>query len=505
MAVPVMLPESEVSRIIRLSRNAQFARAYLEKGIRVPSFPEILSAYSGIRDPAELQERLSVRLRGMLGEPNDASIRRKVATWFARKTAPDNREQLVRIVFALEMTEEQAQNFLASAGGGCLHQRNPIELAYLYALRNRLSYHETMHLIARVRDVATGGGGKTKTLESEFTKVRGEQAFVDFISRESMNLGQMHNTAYEYFTEYMQVLIRPPEVFPELPEREYSVREVATWFARKTAPDNREQLVRIVFALEMTEEQAQNFLASAGGGCLHQRNPIELAYLYALRNRLSYHETMHLIARVRDVATGGGGKTKTLESEFTKVRGEQAFVDFISRESMNLGQMHNTAYEYFTEYMQVLIRPPEVFPELPEREYSVREIVQMYLKPPTAQNSVLAKSIRAHWPDEKTLSQIINRRVDVSRKVLILLFLVTDGAESGASLSDDSRVLFDDRYRRVNQMLDDCSYSQLDPRNVFDWLMLYCMYDNGELSENERLQAVLRETEENDALGGDQP
>ena len=140
MAVPVMLPESEVSRIIRLSRNAQFARAYLEKGIRVPSFPEILSAYSGIRDPAELQERLSVRLRGMLGEPNDASIRRKVATWFARKTASDNREQLVRIVFALEMTEEQAQNFLASAGGGCLHQRNPIELAYLYALRNRLSY-----------------------------------------------------------------------------------------------------------------------------------------------------------------------------------------------------------------------------------------------------------------------------------------------------------------------------------------------------------------------------
>ena len=66
-------------------------------------------------------------------------------------------------------------------------------------------------------------------------------------------------------------------------------------------------------------------------------------------------------------------------------------------------------------------------------------------------------------------------------------------------------MLFDDRYRRVNQMLDDCSYSQLDPRNVFDWLMLYCMYDNGELSENERLQAVLRETEENDALGGDQP
>ena len=72
-----------------------------------------------------------------------------------------------------------------------------------------------------------------------------------------------------------------------------------------------------------------------------------------------------------------------------------------------------------------------------------------------------------------------------------------------AAVSDDARVLFDDRYRRVNQMLDDCGYSQLDPRNVFDWLMLYCMYDHGELNGNERLQAVLRETEENDALGGE--
>ena len=54
-------------------------------------------------------------------------------------------------------------------------------------------------------------------------------------------------------------------------------------------------------------------------------------------------------------------------------------------------------------------------------------------------------------------------------------------------------------------MLDDCSYSQLDPRNVFDWLLLYCIYDNGELSENERLQAVLRLTEEKDASGGNQP
>lgn len=204
MSAPMILAESEVERIIRLSRNAEFARAYLEKGIRVPTFPEILAEYSGITDASALREKLCTRLQGMIGEPNAASIRRKVSVWFTGKTAPENRGQLVRIVFALDMSDEQAQNFLACAGGGCLHQRNPIELAYLYALRSRLGYNEACHLIERIRHIAIGGQGKTEVLENEFTKIRGEDEFVDFIRQQRMNLGALHNTAYEYFQEYME-------------------------------------------------------------------------------------------------------------------------------------------------------------------------------------------------------------------------------------------------------------------------------------------------------------
>lgn len=105
MSAPMILAESEVERIIRLSRNAEFARAYLEKGIRVPTFPEILAEYSGITDASALREKLCTRLQGMIGEPNAASIRRKVSVWFTGKTAPENRGQLVRIVFALDMSD----------------------------------------------------------------------------------------------------------------------------------------------------------------------------------------------------------------------------------------------------------------------------------------------------------------------------------------------------------------------------------------------------------------
>lgn len=77
MSAPMILAESEVERIIRLSRNAEFARAYLEKGIRVPTFSEILAEYSGVTNASALREKLCTRLQGMIGEPNAASIRRK--------------------------------------------------------------------------------------------------------------------------------------------------------------------------------------------------------------------------------------------------------------------------------------------------------------------------------------------------------------------------------------------------------------------------------------------
>ena len=55
MSAPMILAESEVERIIRLSRNVDFARAFLEMGIRVPTFPEILADYSGSTDASALR------------------------------------------------------------------------------------------------------------------------------------------------------------------------------------------------------------------------------------------------------------------------------------------------------------------------------------------------------------------------------------------------------------------------------------------------------------------
>ena len=273
-------------------------------------------------------------------------------------------------------------------------------------------------------------------------------------------------------------------------------RKVDMWLSGRIVPENRQQLIRVCFALGMDEENAQNFMAVAGGGSLHHRNPEELAYLFALRNDLSYTDALALAERVKFIQLGNAGRTNAISAAFNEVRGADEFIRFIYDQRLNLGQMHNTAYEYFNRYLNVLTRPEGQFTEVPEQVYTVRDMVRMYLQLPGGGSGVMVKALRKHWPDELTISRIINRRMDVPRKVLTLLFLITDGeeGEEGALLeTDDPIELFVDRYGRCNKMLDECGYSQLDPRSVFDWLAIYCMYTGEDNDANELMQAVLKD------------
>ena len=106
--------------------------------------------------------------------------------------------------------------------------------------------------------------------------------------------------------------------------------------------------------------------------------------------------------------------------------------------------------------------------------------------------------IQQSWPDDVTLSLMKNRRIEVTRKVLILLFLATDGSNSDYAEADGEDHLskedtFLDVHTRLNLMLYSCGFLKLDPRNAFDWVILYCI-SSGDLWESDsRLRAMLLE------------
>ena len=271
-------------------------------------------------------------------------------------------------------------------------------------------------------------------------------------------------------------------------------RKIDNWLKGRAVPSNREQLIRICYALNMSLENAQNFIATVGEGGLHYRNPEELTWLYGLRSGLPYNQVRQLQRYVAGVKIGGAGTTMDIAQEFYRVNTVEDFVQFVSHKAESLGRLHNTAYKHFKRFMEILIGPRNSLNGVVEETYTVRDVVRMYLKMPAQSGrdgSVLASILNRHWPDEVLLSRIMNRQIDVPRKVLTLLFLITDGADDEASDSDDPAELFADRYRRLNLLLDECGYCQLDPRNTFDWLALYCMYCDEDMEVSDRMREVL--------------
>lgn len=140
---------------------------------------------------------------------------------------------------------------------------------------------------------------------------------------------------------------------------------------------------------------------------------------------------------------------------------------------------------------------------------STRDVLETYLYRrlvPVKENkkqapeafSAIQRSIREGWPDEFSISKMKARQMDVSRKMLILLFLATDGADlefadwdvEEEPLTQDQ--VFQDVTMRLELMLHSCGFPKLDPRSPFDWLVLYCLCAGDLWETDKRLENVLK-------------
>ncbi|HIY16303.1 MAG TPA: hypothetical protein H9839_03125, partial [Candidatus Intestinimonas stercorigallinarum] len=108
------------------------------------------------------------------------------------------------------------------------------------------------------------------------------------------------------------------------------------------------------------------------------------------------------------------------------------------------------------------------------------------------------KAVKRLWPNATAIKNMRARKLDVTRKVLLLLYLVTEGLDDGAMdeamgwepASPAERL--EEHTWDLDLMLHECGMSPLDPRNPFDWLILYSLRSDGEEEAmRDRLTAVL--------------
>lgn len=329
-------------------------------------------------------------------------------------------------------------------------------------------------------------------------------------------------------------------------EKDEKIRKnVQNWMNGKTQPQNRELLFQICFILGLDEEKSNYLLGVFSENRIHYRNPSELAYAFALRKGESYAYAVNLSEKVNRIyeeerklhmdeirridsrrqenAENKENKAR-MEAErirkrekqeqdmilytgrhkemFDNVNSEEEFLDFIRQNSIYLGIQHETAYEKFMELLNVLQKPEDT-------KYSMKEVVENYFKMSIPQKkrirgmSVLQKLIKKCWPSETTLDKMKNRRIDVNRKTMILLYMLTEHFD--VEVVDDEEYfycdeeyspehLFEIRRSQMNLFLKKYGMNTLDYGNAFDLIVLYALYPSSEEDDDfaaDRIDKIL--------------
>ena len=290
-------------------------------------------------------------------------------------------------------------------------------------------------------------------------------------------------------------------------------RKVRTWLSGEVRSVSKDSAILLSFALKLDMRQANDLLLKLCEEGFHWRDPQDIVFAFALDHSMNYYQASELYKSIEGTETFSYEEdpdifTADVEYEMRYIDTEEELRQYILSHSGRFGKMHNTAFSVFSDLIDILVNPydGDIFNY---ENVSVRDIASnnlyAYLIPRNrraddqekepAVFSVVQKNIRDNWPDETTLSKMINRKTDITRKVLILLFLATDGGESDYGDWNDeeqsTEEIFEDRYERMKEMLIDCGFSPLDPRSSFDWMIMYCMCADDSFIIDEQMQGFI--------------
>lgn len=310
--------------------------------------------------------------------------------------------------------------------------------------------------------------------------------------------------------------------------RESIARKIRGWLSDSYAPAERTDFFRICFILNLSEEKSKQFVTAATGEDFHIRDVSECAFLYAIRIGADYDYACKLKNMAKDMLDNisyyqddsGLNEspishalsqneesprtmyyTGSLREPFQEVKTEEDFFRYIQTYASVFGTIHNTAYSHFVRLMDLLMLPDTDN----EERYSVDTVVDIYLRlgvpveRVTSKYQVIQKTIKKYWPNVTSIARMRNRTEDISRRVLLLLYVITEGGVSGMDedaylldedLSDTER--FEEHYCKLNSLLHDCGMAYLDPRNTFDWLIIFSLRSDEDTPMSEKIEKTLR-------------
>lgn len=92
----------------------------------------------------------------------------------------------------------------------------------------------------------------------------------------------------------------------------------------------------------------------------------------------------------------------------------------------------------------------------------------------------LQRVLKHYWPSATAVRQMKEGRAPVTRKALLLLYILCDGVMDDAYREvEESYITPEERLEShavcIDALLATCGMAALDARDPFDWLILYCL------------------------------
>lgn len=285
-------------------------------------------------------------------------------------------------------------------------------------------------------------------------------------------------------------------------------RKVQNWLDGKNQPTRREDVFRIAFALDLSEAQVSFLLGQCTGYGIHYRDPKDTIYAWFLRNDRGYDEARTFYAslpeppRLTAYQKSSVHLTRELKNAFSTVYDMESLYQTYLEHLDHFGQLHLRAYHYAEKYLTQLTHPHASWADTDEEDYSLETVMERYLslRMPSGRSrggySVVQKLLKHNWPNTTALKNIRAHREDVSRKLLLLLYVITENVVDGEYHETDEDYLtiqerLEDHWWVLNAILIDCGMPTLDPRNATDWLVLYALTAGEDESMSERMAQVI--------------
>ncbi|MDO5131886.1 MAG: hypothetical protein Q4D81_02755 [Eubacteriales bacterium] len=322
-------------------------------------------------------------------------------------------------------------------------------------------------------------------------------------------------------------------------------KKIKNWLHERNGPKSREDFFCIAFALHLREVELNFLLGICTDYAIQYRDAREAVLAWFLRTGKTYKEALSFLKDLPVVPKGTATFSSLLEElhpaetmcddhmfTFMLSRAEMEALEESKRDVANItrviyqeffqvqtleelrvcylrnidrfGKMHLRAYYYFEQYMEMLIKPVAPLNQK-EPDYSIDTIMNKYLllHMPSGRRranfSVVQRLIKENWPNATALKNIRNHLDDVPRKLLLLLYVITENSDSWEDYreTDEGYVSIEERVEdhwwTLNGMLSESGMAPLDLRNAFDWLILYAICTDGEEAMRDRLEGVINE------------